>query len=406
MSARFRILMSTSVFPRNETDATPAFVKNLAEDLASSGHAVTVIAPHSKGCAVEEVSNGVRIVRHRYAWPSSLQTLCYEGGMLVRLKANRLNSLLLPTFALSQLCLLRKEIKTTKPDLIHAHSLLPQGWIAAKGKQRIPLAISSHGNDVFGLKNKYTAWKQFTAKKADALIANSKATASELATFSDPSKIHVIPASPNFLDESHANPQELRSRWGLADQPTIGFAGRLIPEKGCDKLIERFSEIRIAIPDAKLLIFGEGPSKNKLLELSSGMGLESSVRFMGWINRKNIVHHLSACDVIAIPSQPQASGWSEAQGLVAVEAMAAGRPIACSNIGGLKESVINGKTGFLIDPDDYQKWTEILTKILLASNEQRASWGEAGRQRFHEKYSREALCFKTIDLYKTLTSTT
>ena len=147
------ILMTTSVLPRWPGDATPPFVLNLAEDLVQLGCRVTVLAPHSPGAARRERVNGVQIERYPYLWPHRLQSLCYQSGTLVRLRGNRLRALQLPGLALAQTWAPRRAIHRLQPDLLHSHSLLPQGLISETVRPPgLPHVSTSHGSDVFGLK--------------------------------------------------------------------------------------------------------------------------------------------------------------------------------------------------------------------------------------------------------------
>jgi len=147
------VLMSTSVFPRWSGDATPPFVLNQAQAVAEQGWGVTVLVPHAPGAARRERIGGVEVIRFRYLWPHRLQSLCYEGGMLVQLRKYPHRRWQLPFFLLAQIRAIRILCKQENFDLIHAHSLLPQGFTALRSVSRhqLPVLVTSHGNDVFGL---------------------------------------------------------------------------------------------------------------------------------------------------------------------------------------------------------------------------------------------------------------
>ena len=403
MNRSLRILMPTSVFPRWKDDATPGFVLNLATDLVQSGHQVLVIAPHSNGAQTRETVEGVSVIRYKYAYPSGLQTLCYEGGMLVRMREKPLRKLLLPFLALSQFCAIKKTIATFKPDLVHAHSLLPQAWICAKAllkRHDIPLVTSSHGNDVFGLHGRYAKHKRFAAGQSRRIIANSAATSKVLASFCEDSKIVQIPASPNEIEKTDAvSIESLRERLGGENSKLICFAGRLIPEKGIDMLVEILPRVLEKHPDVKLLICGEGPLKSRLEKRVGDLGLARSVSFLGWIPSEKIPSYFAASDLVAIPSQPQKSGWEEAQGLVAVEAMAMGKPVIASRLGGLGESIVHEQSGFLVEPENREAWINSICALLASNESEKIAMGNAARNRYDAMFSRKTVCDKTIQLY-------
>jgi len=400
MKAKLKVLMTTSVFPKQEDDATPAFVQNLATDLVAAGHEVLVIAPHFKRGPRKTVENGVTVLRFAYAWPSGLQTLCYGGGMLVQLKKQTWKYALLPLFLFYQRRCLRITLKTFQPDILHAHSILPQGWIAATAldtQNGIPLIVSSHGNDVFGLRNKFDFFKRQTTRKASFIVCNSKATKHVAKEFCSETKCKIIPASPNHASNDHRialNPTKRRD-----PSPTLLFAGRLIPEKGIDLLVNVFPEVLKSTPNARLLVCGDGPLAHQLKKIVEAHSLEKSISLLGWIPNNRVAEYFSIADFVVVPSQLQESGWNEAQGLVAVEAMAASKPVIASKIGGLKESIIHGETGLLVEPGNADALVDAMVNLLQMPHEQRNVWGQRGREIYEAKFSRATITQKTIDLY-------
>ncbi|MDQ8202375.1 glycosyltransferase family 4 protein [Pelagicoccus sp. SDUM812003] len=388
------------MFPRWQGDATPAFVLNSAKDIATFGHDVRVIAPHFPHGPLDSNEAGISVRRYRYAWPSKLETLCYEGGMLVRLRQSPFKKALLPLFAISQYLVTKQELRRYQPDIVHAHSLLPQGWLAAKalGRNRsIPLVVSTHGNDVFGLQGRYMKLKRQTAKRADMIIANSRATLRRVNEFCSSEKLTIIPASPN---EASLRPS--RKTRDANEGPVILFAGRLIPEKGVELLLDIFPAVREQIPSAKLVICGDGPLANTVRTTLARWKSPQNATYLGWIPNELIIEQFAQADLAIVPSQPQPGGWEEAQGLVAVEAMSAGAIVVASRIGGLAESIIHGETGFLVEPNDRKEWTRTIISTLRAPAGQQALWKDNARRRYLTEFSREASAKKTLTLYQSL----
>jgi glycosyltransferase involved in cell wall biosynthesis len=141
--------------------------------------------------------------------------------------------------------------------------------------------------------------------------------------------------------------------------PAVGFVGRLVPEKGVSVLLQAFRKVRERLPDARLLIAGDGKEKAHLKSLCSTLGLEPFVDFWGYLPSERLPELWSQIQVQVVPSL-----WAEPFGLVATEAMAAARPVIASRGGGLEESVMDGETGLLFEPGNVDELTDGLLKLL------------------------------------------
>ena len=405
MTQPLRILMLTSVYPRWENDPTPTFVQNLAKDLVKRGHHIRILAPHSKGATRREDRGNISIRRYRYAAPSGVQSLCYEGGILVRLRQKKWRTLLLLPFAICQYFAFKRELSQFRPHIVHAHSIIPQGWIAAKAMRKksdgLQLIISSHGNDVFGLQGRFENLKTYACERSASIVVNSQATKKAVLSLCSSANTDYIPASPNESEET-LTVETRRLLEEKQDKQFIFFAGRLIPEKGIDFLLDLFPRILERHPSVKLFICGSGPLESLVRDRIAAFHSKDAAKYLGWIPSERIVPYFSTADLVVVPSQVQATGWKEAQGLVAVEAMAAGVPVVASRLGGLAESIADGESGFLVEPGNANEWVNTISHVLEASSEQRRRWGDAGKQRYQERFSREATLEKTLALYHRL----
>ncbi|MEX0323548.1 MAG: glycosyltransferase family 4 protein [Puniceicoccaceae bacterium] len=387
-----KVLVVTSVFPRWKDDSTPPFVLNLCRDLMNAGCRITVLAPHSPGSMKEEDWDGMRIVRFSYMWPTSWQSLFYEGGMLVRLRRNPLRGLLIPFLVLSQCLAIRKMLQEGY-DILHAHSLLPQGMTAAIAKSRsVPLVTSSHGADVFLLKSKWGALLKWAVKKSHALIANSSATRDRLLDLgADDSKVTHIPATPNYPDPeepTHAQPPE----------PHIFFAGRVIEEKGVDLLVEAMPEILKAFPNATLRIAGSGALEDQLFNRAKELNLESAITFLGWQNSNDLRSEMQSATILVAPSR-----MIEGQNLVVTEALSVGCPVITTPRGGVLDLIKDKDTGVVISGPET---TAIADAVIhcLGHPELLAQYSENGYRHFQENYSRKEITARTLKLYDSVVS--
>jgi phosphatidylinositol alpha-1,6-mannosyltransferase len=347
---RGRVLMVTSTFPRWQDDACPTFVGDLARDLHRLGWKVDVLAPHAKWAARDERMDGLHVRRFRYAWPAGAQRLSSDGGALSALRRSPLNALLVPFFVIGQFAALLRLLARRRYDIVQSHWLLPQGLTAGlaarlTGTRHIATA---HGSDVTALRASVFAWlKRLALRSADAVTVNSEATGHAVAALGPRIvRPRLIPLGVDTGGAARpAAVAEFAQRFRHGDGPLILFAGRLAAEKGACDLIEALPKILAALPDAMAVIAGDGPERPSLEALAETRGVGASLRFAGWLNRSALAAAMAAADMVVVSSR------REGQGLVALEAMAAGTPVIAADVGGLPETVRDDETGLLIPPE-------------------------------------------------------
>ena len=151
---------------------------------------------------------------------------------------------------------------------------------------------------------------------------------------------------------------ELRAQYGLAaSAPVIGTVGRLFRLKGVHVLLEAFVAVQHALPEARLLIVGDGPERGRLEAQAAELGIADRTVFTGF--QREVAAHLRLFTVSVVPSI-----WKEPFSLVAAESLAAGMPVVGSNTGGLPEVVTDGRSGILVPPADAARLAEALTTVL------------------------------------------
>lgn len=349
------VLLVTSSFPRWSGDATTPFVLHLASDLRARGWDVRVLAPHAPGALREEVLEGVPVQRFRYAWPQSLESLCYEGGALARLRSNRARYLLVPFLVAAQGIAILGRMRGRRVALVHSHWLLPQGFtsaLAARLKCR-PHVVTVHGGDVFALRGLTSrAAKKLVLRLADAVTVNSEATRRavlELGARAD--KIVRIPMGADDAPAPDATQvAAIRAALRGPEGPLLVFTGRLVPEKGAADLLDAVAILAKSLPGVRASIIGAGPERAALESQARVLGIDRRVRFTGWLAPPDVRAHLHASDIFVGPSRLAPNGWVEAQGLAFIEAMLAGVPVVASGIGGIPDAVRDGETGLLVPP--------------------------------------------------------
>ena len=400
------ILLVTSSYPRWAGDATTPFVHHLAQDLRALGWDVQVLAPHAPGAARDEVLDGVPVHRFRYFWPESLQTVCYDGGALVKLRSNPWNYVLVPFLVIAQWIAVLARVIRRRVALLHSHWLLPQGFTAACTARLFGVAhlTTVHGGDVFALRGTVSrACKRFVIRQADAVTVNSTATLAAVNALTQKSRALVrIPMGASVhLGNVEGKAAALRARWRRGGGPLLVFVGRLVPEKGVGDLLDAIHQLQVSLPGITALIVGEGPERLHFEEQARALDIAGRVAFCGWLAAAEVHVHLRAADFFIGPSRPAADGWVEAQGLTLIEAMLAGLPVISTASGGITDAIRHGETGLVVQPGEPAQIAEAIRR-LVADPALAASLGSAARNLALQEFTRETCAQRFSELYARL----
>ena len=316
-----KLLVLTTTYPRWRGDTEPAFVHYLSRGLQDAFE-VHVLAPHTLNAKTIEALEGVQVHRFRYL-PVTWQRLAYEGGIVPRLKQNKWLALQIPFLLFFMFWSGLKLAKKYEVDVIHAHWVIPQGFIALLIKRfcsrSLKVMVTSHGADLFSLNNAFL--KRFKARvfaRADCVTVVSQAMREFCRNDLGVRRvIHVrsmgIDCKNIFLD-----------RVDHAERSGFIFAGRLVEKKGVRYLLQAFAKLVKERPDEKLLVVGDGTEKKTLMQLSLSLGLEKNVTFRGAVETPELADLFNQAAVAVVPSIIAADGDQEGLGLVAAEALACG----------------------------------------------------------------------------------
>lgn len=220
---------------------------------------------------------------------------------------------------------------------------------------------------------------RLTAKRAALALATTPETEQRLKSLGS-SKTRVFPAIGLPQDElerlSRIQPREL-------DVFRVVSIGRLLYWKGLDLGMRAFARLLSEHPNSEYWIIGDGPERSRLLELASLLGIEAHIRFIGSISRDRVLSTWSDCHVLLFPSLHDSGGGA------CLEAMAAGKPVVCLDIGGPALQVTS-ETGFRILPRTPEQVVSDLARALTALATDRQSivrLGETGRRRVREQFN-------------------
>ena len=179
--------------------------------------------------------------------------------------------------------------------------------------------------------------------------------------------------------------EDLTELHGVADRPLIVCVSRLVARKGQDVLIRAMPEIRRDVPDASLLIVGEGPDRDRLERLAADAP-DGSVAFAGQVSEGDLPRYYRAGNVFAMPCRSRLGGLEvEGWGNVFVEAAACARPVVVGDSGGARESLVPGETGLLVNGSDVAEVADAVGS-LLADPERADAMGRAGRERVERAF--------------------
>jgi glycosyltransferase involved in cell wall biosynthesis len=213
-----------------------------------------------------------------------------------------------------------------------------------------------------------TAWERFAARWADVVVCVSDDERVRGRSIGITTRMDVV---PNGVDVETLLPLpagNARRRLGLADRPTVACVGRLAEQKGQDLLLAAWPTVTAAVPEAQLVLVGDGPERDALTASAP-----AGVLFTG--HRTDGLDFLSAADVVAFPSR-----W-EGGPLVPLEAMAMGRPVVAFDVSGVRAAL--GDTGAVLDRGDVPAFAAALVRLLSRPGAARAA-GTAARQRVIE----------------------
>lgn len=394
--------MVATSYPRFEADPSAVFLRHLAKAIGGQGHAVHVLAPDDPAADSSLTDKNVRVHRFGY-FPIGTTRLAYGSGILPNLRASRALYLQLPFFLLAFCVSMFLLARQLRPDVIHAHWIIPTGFIAVivGWLLGIPVVTTVHGGDAFSLRSPVIRWfKGFTLKHSACWSANTYATAVAAKAESDVAAPVVIPMGVDTRLFASGNRNLHRSMLDKDDQVVL-FVGRLVEKKGCDVLIRAFQQVvRQRHDNTRLWIVGDGKERATLETLVEKAGLTDKVRFFGGQPNQCLADVYAGADWFALPSIEDSTGDTEGQGVVLVEAMAAGLPVIASRTGGVEEVVDDRVTGLLVVPSDVDALAETL-HACLDNEDFRMTAARQARYRARD-YDWSVIAVRFLDLFVSL----
>jgi glycosyltransferase involved in cell wall biosynthesis len=279
-------------------------------------------------------------------------------------------------------------------DIVHTHSSA-DSWMASTAARLSPrrpkVVRTRHLNAAFNVRQVYTLM-------ADRVVTVGGATREYMIREKGipADRVITIPTGVDLtIFDPERVPGNLREELGIpACAPVFGTVSVFRRLKGHQFLLEATGEVLRAIPDARLLLAGEGPQEKNIRERIEELGIKNAVFFAGF--RDDIPKVLNTIDVFVFPS------LQEALGTAILEALAMRKAVVASRVGGIPEIVEEGKTGFLVDPE---KPAAIAEKVilLLKNPDLRRDLGDRGRRFVEARYDNRLMVRRLEALYQELT---
>jgi glycosyltransferase involved in cell wall biosynthesis len=307
---------------------------------------------------------------------------------------------------------LARLIRRERPQILHTHTAKAGtvGRVAAllAGSRRPPIIVHTfHGHVLHGYFGRFRSLlfrqlERWLARSTTALIAVSPQVRDDLVALgvAPPERFVVIRLGIE-LDErvagEHGNGRvESRRYLGIpGDRFAVGWIGRMTQVKRTDDVLVAFKQLRDSGVDAVLCMVGDGPDRPDLERRAAELGIVRDTLFLGY--QEDVAPYYAAFDALVLPSSNEGTPVS------AIEALAAGRPVVATRVGGVPDVVREGEDGFLVETGDTDELAERLGR-LARDPELRERMGRHGRERVLPRYAVERLVTDVDELYRSLLS--
>ncbi len=304
---------------------------------------------------------------------------------------------------------LARLIRAERPQILHTHTAKAGaiGRLAAlvAGRDGPPIVVHTfHGHVLHGYFDPFRTQvfrllERFLARSSTALIAVSPQVRDDLVS------LHVAPAEKFTvvrlgieLDERVAIDEAMRAeaRHVMGIPPgrfAVGWVGRMTGVKRTDDVVRAFAALRARGVDACLVVVGDGPDREQVERRAHELGVIRDCLFLGY--QEDVARFFAVFDAFVL------SSVNEGTPVVAIEALAAARPVVATRVGGVPDVVTDGVDGFLVEPGDVEALAERLER-LARDPELRRAMGEAGRTRVLPRYAVARLIDDIDRLYRSL----
>lgn len=352
--------------------------------------------------------NAVRVAERLNGSRFEVSVICLQAGgpLAARYAAAGVRVVPLPIPSLYSVAAVRQGLRLARllterhVQIVHSHDMYNNVFatICARAA-RTPVIVASRRWWRSAAARRYRVANTLAFRFAHCVVANSPAVASSLQTEDGvrPERIAVV---PNFVDDTAFIPLSADQRAARlselcvpADALVLGVVANLLPVKDHRTLLRAVALLAPRWPELHAVLVGDGESRPALESLTRRLGLEGRVHFAGQQPNEPNLHHLFDVSVLCSLSE----GFPNS----IVEAMAAGRPVVATDVGGVGDAVTDGETGLLVPPSNPERLAAAIEELLVDPGRRRAL-GVAGRERAHARYGAVAVVASLEALYDRL----
>lgn len=358
-----RVLLISQGFPKDVDDATAPFMASIVGAIASRGHTVDVVLPFHPDFRYP-ARDAVCFFPYRYSPVARFAPWGFGSSLRGTSHVTPGAALLLPGVLISLHRSLSRLLAAHPYDVVHAHWLLPNAWVAVgpAARRGVPLVVTLHGSDIAIAERARPlgrlAHRTLTAAGAITAVSDDlRARAERLGA--DPAKTATLHLgvdtrvfAPRLVDA------RVRARLGAsADALLVVAVGRLVEKKGFRYLIEAASRVE----GAHVAVVGGGDGRSELAAAAATSG--ASVTFTGELDHADVADAVAAADVVAVPSVVDTAGNVDGLPNTLLEALSSGRPVLASAIAGIPEVVADRANGLLVPEKDVDALVRALTEL-------------------------------------------
>jgi phosphatidylinositol alpha-1,6-mannosyltransferase len=358
-----KMLFLTDNFPPSE-GGSRIYYYNLCVNYSREN--VVVLTKKINGCQEFDKNQPIKIIRKGHPLPN------WKIYQLPRL---------FPTLIWAVYLILKERI-----SVIHCGDFFPAGamGLILKKVLRIPYVYYVHGegNTWFKQFRFQPRFRKIVLRNADRIVAACTYAEEGVKRDLDGGYEKVFKITPG-VDYKKFVPDrkdtQLLREFGLEGKKVILTIGRLVERKGHDTIIRAMPKILAEVPDTVYLVGGRGPYEKKLRSLATELNLGNHVLFLGFVPNEKIPNLYSICDVFVMINRETIEDGPEGFGMVFTEASAAGKPVIGGKSGGTEDSILDGITGYRVDPLNINEVTSHIIKV-LKNEELGKTMGRNGRE--------------------------
>ncbi len=419
------IAVLTHNYPRFAGDFSGSFVAALSDELARQGSRVSVLAPWDAafdGRQRVQRDHQPQLQLWRYAPRAHWHRLGYMRTMEADVRMRGETYWLAPMFFAAGTAATLAWCRQHRPDVIHAHWLLPNGFFGAVASRAlgIPLVVSIPGSDalVAGQNPLFRAMARLALEQASLITANSHALRAvaidELGA--DPARFDLIiyGVDPDALRPDASAVAAQRAEWGVpADALLLLAVGRMVYKKGFDVLLRALALLKQhgllplppspqpALPPLHLALIGDGDLWQEWQTLAQELGLAGHVHWLGRVPFDRMGPAYNAADALVMPSVTRPA---DGLNVCVLDAMACAKPVIGTPAAGNELVIRQGVNGWIVPEQDPHALAGAILRLAALPPAQRAAMGQASRELIENQFGWPHLARRYLDHFTRLAS--